>query len=113
MWQLTSDDLLALGALALMVFLFGMSILFGRFLSMTFVHSYSFVFRWANVSMAFVGSCLAAFLAFECVEWAIVVELVLIISAWGLLVGFERRFVFKDFFSRTFWFPEKNENTQQ
>lgn len=98
------------GALAL----FGVSFLFGCFLRTTSCRLYPLAFRWASLSLFFVGSYFSLELLMEdSLEVGFVAELYVCIFIWSALVGFERRWFFKDIFSRYFWFPVKNNNIHE
>lgn len=106
MWWL--DDVLhEIGTVGLgAFFLFIVSAFFGYLLRTPWFLSRTVVFRWINVCLGLTGSfSILFFLATECMECAFAAEVFVLVFVWGLEVGFEKRWIFRDFFSRKFWFP--------
>lgn len=109
MWWL--DDLLhELGTVGLgAFFLFIISVFCGYLLRTPRLLPRTAVFRWINVCSALAGSfAVFFFLVPECMECAFAAEIFVLVFSWGLQVGFEKRWIFGDFFSREFWFSSMN-----
>lgn len=67
------------------------------------------VFRWLTLSLGFALSFLAFFFFMPHLELEIVLQIFLFFFVWGMIIGFEHRFVrVKDLFVLGFWFPEKH-----
>ena len=110
MWWL--DDLVheivtvAIGAFVLFV----AGIFFGYFLRSPWLCSNLPVFRRTCLCSGVIGSFFTfSYLIPEELELALVAEIFLFTFFWGLSVGFEQRWIYKELFSLDFWCAAKED----
>lgn len=110
MWWL--DDLLheisTVGFWALVLFFASMFL--GYFLRTPEICSRPLVLRRTSLCFGIIGSFFVFFFLIpEDIELAFVSEIFLFVFLWGLNIGFEKRWIGKEFFSRNFLFQRKND----
>ena len=68
------------------------------------------ILRWILLCLGVVGTFLSVFFLMpECFECLLVAESFLFVFTWGLVIGFEQRWIWKELFSFTFWFSSKKQ----